>query len=409
MKILKVDTVTGAKIKIDQYFTDINLKIEEVEIYESLGRITAADIFSPCNLPEFNRSTVDGYALKASDTFGASDSLPVFLELAGKVEMGQGTDLAIAPGKAVYVPTGGMIPPGADGVVMLEYVEEMDDTTIAVHRPTAPGENMIVIGEDMKEGDLILKRGRKIKPQDIGALAGVGITKVLVFEKPRVAVVSTGDEIVEPAKDIPFGKVRDINTYAIAGLAAELGADITDKSVVRDDFQVLKEKISSFLNHNHIIIISGGSSVGNKDATARVIDSLGEPGTFVHGVAVKPGKPTIIGRSGNTALFGLPGHPVSAIIVFKIFVEYLINKLYHRDDQESITITATADANINSAPGKETYQMIVLEGKDGDYRAKPVHGKSGAISLMTKSQGFVKIEHNKEGIKKGEKVQVYLL
>ncbi|MGI6684964.1 MAG: gephyrin-like molybdotransferase Glp [Bacillota bacterium] len=414
MKLLKVDTVTGAKSKMDQYFSDLKLQKEELDLYECLGRIAAEDVFSPLNLPEFNRSTVDGYALKASDTFGASDSLPVFLELTGKVEMGQATDITVSLGEAVYVPTGGMIPQGADAMVMLEYVEQMDDTTIAVHRPSAPGENMITIGEDLKKGDLMLKKGRKIKPQDIGALAAVGITKIMVFEKPRIAVISTGDEIVEPAANVPFAKIRDINTYALASLATELGAIITYKGVVRDDFQELKEKLSSLINDNHIVVVSGGSSVGNKDVTARVIDSLGSPGTFVHGVAVKPGKPTIIGKAGNTALFGLPGHPVSAIIVFKIFIEYLFKKLNHQDNQDNyeqrvITVTAKAGANIHSAPGKETYQLVILQGEDADYVAVPIHGKSGAISLMTHAQGFIRIGHNTEGIKKGEKVQVNLL
>jgi len=408
MKMLKVDTVAGAKEKMDQYFSDLKLNNEEIDIFDSLGRIIAEDVFSPCHIPEFNRSTVDGYALIAKDTFGASDSLPVFLDLTGKVEMGQATDLTIAPGEAVYVPTGGMLPKGADAVVMVEYVEELDENTIAVHRPSAPGEGMIIIGEDLKKGDLLLNKGQKIKPQDIGALAAVGITKIAVFEKPRVAVVSTGDEIVEPDGEVPFGKIRDINTYALAAMARELGAIITYQDLVRDDFQELKARLLSLIDNNHIVIISGGSSVGTKDVTARVIDYLGSPGTFVHGVAIKPGKPTIIGRAGHTALFGLPGHPVSAMIVFKIFTGYLIKKLYCQESQEEITIPATVDANIHAAPGKETYQMVTLEGREGNYTAKPVYGKSGAISLMTRAHGFVRIEHNKEGIKKGEKVQVNL-
>lgn len=409
MKLLNVDTVAGAKSKMDKFFADIKLEKEEIDTFDSLGRIASEDLISPCNLPEFNRSIVDGYAVMAKDTFGASDSLPVFLNLTGKVEMGQETDLTISQGEAIYVPTGGMIPAGADGVVMLEYVDELDDITIAVHRPSAPGEGMITIGEDLKQGDLILKHGRKIKPQDIGALAAVGITKIKVFEKPKIAVISTGDEIVEPAENIPFGRIRDINTYALAGLATELGGEITYKGVVPDDFQGLRDRLSSLLPENHIVIISGGSSVGQKDVTARVIDSLGVPGTFVHGVAVKPGKPTIIGRSKNTALFGLPGHPVSAIIIFKIFIEYLINKLNYQEQPEKFTVTAITDSNIHSAPGKETFQMVVLAGENGDYVAKPIYGKSGAISLLTRAQGYIKIEHNKEGLKKGEKVQVHLL
>lgn len=409
MKLLNVDSVSGAKDKLSHYFADLSLDHEEIDTCASLGRVAAADIISPVPLPEFQRATVDGYALHAKDTFGVSDSLPVFLELIGKVEMGEVTQLTVSSGQAVYVPTGGMIPKGADAMVMLEYVEQMDTGTIAVHRPSAPGENVIMRGEDLKEGTCIIKKGRRIKPSDIGALAGAGIARIKVFEKIRVAVISTGDEIVDPFGPVPLGKIRDINTYALANMVTEAGGIVTFKGVLADDFQGLKDQLLSLLPDNHILIISGGSSVGQKDVTAQVIDSLGPPGVFVHGVAVKPGKPTIIGRAGDTALFGLPGHPVSAIIIFKIFIETLMNQMTCHKGRENISLMAIADANIHAAPGKETYQPVLIEKEDGHNLAKLIHGKSGAISLMTRADGYVRIEQNKEGIKKGEIVQVTLL
>lgn len=409
MKLLQVDTVENAKKKIDDHFKGCRLEQEKIPITEGLGRILAANIYSPIHLPEYNRSTVDGYAVLSRDTFGASESLPVFLDLKGKVDMGKPTDLTVKSGEAVYVPTGGMIPSGADGMVMIEYVEHLDDRTIAVSRPTAPGDGIIQRGEDLEKGTRIISKGRKIKAQDIGALAAVGITEIEVLERIKAAIISTGDEIVDPACDVEFGKIRDINTYALASAVQSLGGIVTYKAVVKDDFTLLRENIKSLLDNNHMVMISGGSSVGTKDVTAEVIDTLGDPGVFTHGVAVKPGKPTIIGKIGNTAMFGLPGHPVSAMIIFKLFVEYLIFTLTGQKAVEELGIHAIAHANIPSAPGKETYQMVAVEENKDGYIAKPIHGKSGAISLLTKAQGFIKISANREGVKKGDKVKVILL
>lgn len=409
MKLLKVDTVEETKNKMEYHFRKHFLKEIEVQTHKGLGRVLAEDIYAPFDLPEFHRSTVDGYALCSKDTFGASDSLPVFLHCLGAVDMGVDTNLSVSTGKAVYVPTGAMIPNGADGVVMIEYVELLDSHTIAVHRPVAPGDGMVLKGEDLKKDSLILKKGRRLKPQDIGALTAVGIKHIKVLEKPRVAILSTGDEIVSPDEEVSFGKIRDINTYTLSAMAEQMGCEVTFKAVVKDDYHLLIKTLEPLIEQNHIVIISGGSSVGTKDVTAKVIDDLGEPGIFVHGVAVKPGKPTIIGKAGNTALFGLPGHPVSAMIVFKIFVEYLIHDIMKYKIDKNIILQALADTNIHSSPGKETYQMVVIEKSGEDYIAKAVHGKSGAISLMTRAQGYIKIDTNKEGVKKGERVDVYLL
>ncbi|KXG77581.1 molybdopterin molybdotransferase MoeA [Thermotalea metallivorans] len=408
MELLKVDTVEEARAKMDVFFQDVVLAYEKIAVEEGLGRVLYEDVYAPVDLPEFHRSTVDGYAVAAKDTFGAGEGLPAFLQVIGRVEMGEGTNLKIRSGEAVYVPTGGMIPEGADGVVMVEYAESLDEGTIAVYQSVAPGEGMILKGEDIRAGELLFSKGRRLKSQDIGALAALGIRYVKVFEKPKISIISTGDEIVDPFSYIKFGQIRDINTYALWAMAKELGAIVTYRAVIKDDDELLRRAAVEALENSHILVISGGSSVGAKDATARVIHSLGEPGVFVHGVAMKPGKPTIIGKAKNKAVFGLPGHPVSAIIVFQIFTAYLLEKMQSLDGQKKLEIYAKADANIHASPGKETYQMVVVEEVHGEYLARPVHGKSGAITLLTKSHGYIRIETNKEGIQKGEKVKVIL-
>jgi molybdopterin molybdotransferase len=409
MKLLKVDTVEEVKLKIDAYFDHLRMEDEEIKILEGLGRISSEDIYSTIDLPEFHRSTVDGYAVCSKDTFGVSESLPTFLEVIGKVNMGQTTDLCVESGKAVYVPTGAMLPKGADAVVMIEYAEHLDEETIAVYRPVAPGEGVIHKGEDINKKTRLLIKGKQIRSQDIGALAAIGVNKVKVFQKPKIAILSTGDEIVDPIEKVEFGKIRDINTYALSAMAMEMGGAVTYKAVIKDDFNILKNTVESLIDQNDLVVISGGSSVGLKDVTAKVIDDLGEPGVFVHGIAIKPGKPTIIGKVRNTAVLGLPGHPVSAIMIFKVFGEYMIHKMLSKNVRDKIEIQAISEVNIPSSPGKETYQMVTLEKKEGQYIAKPIHGKSGAISLIVEAQGYIKIDANKEGIKKGESVKVTLL
>lgn len=408
MKLLTVDTVAEVQNKMKVHFDDLKLGVEVVHIEKALNRTAAEDVFSQYNIPDFNRSTVDGYSIVASDTFGVTESIPVFLDLIGQVEMGKSTDLLIHKGKCAYVPTGGMIPQGADAMIMIEHVEEVDSNTIAANTPTAPGENMIKVGDDIAVGQQLLRRGRSIRPQDIGVLAAAGISHVKVFEKPKVAVLSTGDEIADPFGTIEFGQIRDINTYVLSAMLEELGAEITIKAVIKDEFELLEEAVSKALDSNHIVIISGGSSVGTKDVTAKVISAMGAPGVFVHGMAIKPGKPTIVGKARGKALFGLPGHPVSAIIVFKLLVEQLIAGMMSRAVQ-SIKVPAVCCSSLHSSPGKETFQMVELRQELDGYYATPLHGKSGAISLVSKAHGFVRIPLNKEGINKGETVMVELL
>lgn len=409
MKMLRVDTTQEAKSKMRLHFEELQGKPEEVDLKEASGRIVYDDVYASFDVPEFNRSTVDGYAIKTKDTYGVSDSLPVFLDVIDSVEMGRVAKKPLKGGQAIYVPTGGMIPEGADGVIMIEHIENLDENTIAVYRSVAPGEGMIFQGEDIKEKDLLLKKGKKLTAHDIGALAAMGLNNIRVFKKPRVAIISTGDEIVPPREKIEMGQIRDINTYSLGAQIENLGGQVTQRLLLKDSYQVIKENLESIIADNDIVLISGGSSVGIKDVTAQVIDDLGEPGVFVHGVAVKPGKPTIIGKIGNTAVFGLPGHPVSAMLICRVFVGYLLKEMLCMDRMDEIYQEAITHENIHSAPGKETYQMVELQEKDGKIYAQPVYGKSGAISTLTRSDGFIKIQENTEGINKGDKVLVTLL
>ncbi|HYE81771.1 MAG TPA: gephyrin-like molybdotransferase Glp [Clostridia bacterium] len=407
MKLLEVDTVQEVKQKMEKYYGDIVAGYEEVEIIKALSRTAFEDVFSQVNIPDFNRSTVDGYAVVTKDTYGAGESMPAFLNITGKVEMGKATALKVSSGSCVYVPTGGMIPEGADGMLMIEYVEPVDEGMLAAHSPVAPGENIIFTGDDVKLGEKVISRGRVIRSRDIGVLCAAGISHVKVSKKPRVAVVSTGDEIVDPFGQISPGQVRDINTYTLSAMVQELGGEVTGSIVVRDDYELIRSTVDELSKSNDIVVISGGSSVGAKDNTEKVIDSFGEPGVFVHGVAVKPGKPTILGRVGNAAVFGLPGHPVSAVVIFKLFVEELIGRLLGKND-ERLFINALCSSNLHSSPGKETYQMVELEEGENSITAKPIHAKSAAISQLSKAHGVIRIPVNKEGIKKGEAVKVEL-
>lgn len=406
MKMFKVSSVEEAKRKLRENFKEYKLDVEVIDISKAVGRILAEDVFSNVNVPHFRRSTVDGYAVISKDTHGASESLPAFLQIIGEVHMGKAAEMIIKTDRTVYVPTGGMIPNGADCVVMVEYTEKLDEENIAINKTVSPKENMIDIGDDIREKEKVLSKGSKLRPQDIGVLSSIGVDKIGVFKLPTIAIISTGDEIVDPSANARPGQIRDINTYTLSAMAEEAGCIVTKKVVLEDEFQILKNALEEYINNNDIVIISGGSSVGIKDITGKVIDEIGEPGVFVHGIAIKPGKPTILAKVKNKAVFGLPGQPVSAMIVFKVFVEYLIKYIQDIDTEIEHSIEARFASNIHSAQGRETYQMVTLE-KDGtEWLAKPVFGKSGMITLMSKAKGYIKIETNKEGVANGEKVRV---
>lgn len=408
MDFFKVVSVDNAKDMILDKFRNMKLKIIEEEISKVSGRILAEDIVSNINVPDFNRSTVDGYAIKSSDSHGACETIPSFLKVIGEVMMGEEIKKEINHCEAIYVPTGGMIPYGADSVVMIENVERLDEENIAVYKPVTKNENIIMKGDDITIGQKVLKCGRRLKPHDIGILAAMGISKVKVYCKPRFYIISTGDEIIDLNEDLKKGKIRDINGYTLHSLIEKLGGEVVNKVIVRDDFKMLRNETEKALDLSDIVLISGGSSVGTRDFTYDVINSFEGEGVFIHGISIKPGKPTLVGEAKGKAVFGLPGHPVSSIIVFKVLVQHFINNLLGCLDEINKT-KAIIDFNIHSSPGKETYQMVTLDEREDGLYAVPNFGKSGMITLLSKSNGYVVIKSYEEGLNKGEEREVYFL
>lgn len=407
MDFLKVISTAKAKDLIWEIFKDYRIYIESVNILSSVGRVLSEDIHAKYDVPNFNRSTVDGYAVKSKDTFGCSDSLPSLLDYKGAIQMGEMAFFLVNTSEAAYVPTGGMVPEGADAVVMIEYTDKFDENTIAINKAVRPGENVTYKGDDIKKGNVVLKKGRRITAQDIGVLASLSISSVNVFKKPNVTIISTGDEIVDITEKEESCKVKDINGYVLYALVEKSGCKVVNKLIVNDDFNKLKTTIQEAVRESDIVLLSGGSSVGTKDYTYDIINSLNGRGVFINGLAIKPGKPTIVGEAEGKPIFGLPGHPVSAITVYKILVENLICDLLSIED-EGLSVDAILETNLHSSPGKETYQLVDLIERENERIAVPIYGASGLITTLAKAKGYIIIPENTEGIYKGDKVKVYL-
>lgn len=407
MIFFDVVSVQEAREKLMQTFKEFEFKTEEISILECTGRVLAKEICSNIDVPEFNRSTVDGFAIRSKDSHGSSESIPSLLNILGEVKMGQIADQAIIPGETLYVPTGGMIPEGADGMVMIEDTEKLDESSLMVYKAISFNENIISKGDDIEDGEIALEKGRKMTPETVGVLAALGIKEVEVYRRPTFYIISTGDEIIDLEEELQLGKIRDINSYALHSLITKIGGQVVGKSIVKDEYELLRMETEKAMDLADIILISGGSSVGTRDYTGKVIDSFQGKGVFVHGISIKPGKPTIIGEGNGKLIFGLPGHPVSSIIVFKTMVEKYINEKMGIVDFVPKT-KAIMDFNFPSSSGRETYQMVKLKEIDGETYAIPSFGKSGMISLLSNSHGYIVIKSHEEGIYKGESRDVFL-
>ena len=408
MDFFNVASVEEARAEMGKVFKDFNLSVENVSLLESHNRVLAEDIISDINVPEFNRSTVDGYAIKSKDSHGASSSIPSVFNIIGEVKMGETSPYSISAGEAVYVPTGGMIPEGADAMIMIEDTEKLDDLTLMVYKAISYNENIILKGQDIGIGEIALKKGRSLTPEAIGVLAALGKNQIKVYKKPRFYIISTGDEIIDLDEKLELGKIRDINSYALDGLIKNLGGDVVNRTIVRDNYEKLKAEVEKGIKESDIVLISGGSSVGTRDYTDKVINSFCGKGVFIHGISIKPGKPTIIGEGEGKPIIGLPGHPVSSIIVFKVIVEDFINKKLGKKNIAS-QVKAIMNFNFPSSSGRETYQMVKLNEIDGKIYANPSFGESGMISLLANADGYIVINSQEEGVYKGEERQVYLL
>ena len=407
MELLKVDTLEIAREKLKAAVGENWMKTGKVPLKNALNMVLAEDIYGRINIPDFRRSMVDGYAVVAKDTMGAGESLPVFLKVVGDVGMGEEAACVITPGTCAYVPTGGMIPDGADACVMVEYCEQFDSEELAVYQATSVGRYVVDIGEDSKAGELLFKKGTKLRPQEIGALAAEGFTEVNVFQAPKVSIISTGDELTAPGKDIRKGQIYDINTSALDALAVKYGFEVIHTCTVKDEYALLKAAIAKEKEKSDIVIVSGGSSKGKKDMTATLIDELTVPGVFTHGLALKPGKPTILGvnEEDKTLMVGLPGHPVAAMAVFEMLLVWLKREI--TCEAEKGKVPAVLSGNVPGAAGRKTLVFVELEQTEDGYIAKPIFGKSGLMSTMTRADGYTTIEMLQEGLKNGEKVWVH--
>lgn len=387
-------------------------KENNLPIEESYGMIISRDIISPEDLPAFNRSTVDGFAVKSTDTFGATESLPSYLSIKAEILMGEEPEFKLKKGEVAKIATGGMLPEGTDSVVMFEHTQQVDDKMIEVVKPVAPGENVIKAGEDAKKDECVLKSGHRLRPQDIGALAGLGITDVWVYKKPRVSIISTGDEIVPADKPITPGQVRDINSYNLAGLILNAGGIPVKRGIFSDKYDIIRDIVEKSLKNSDMVLITGGSSVGTKDMTDRVINDMGKPGVLFHGVSLKPGKPLIGGIVTDIPVFGLPGHPAAVNVCFEIFVKPVLENLSglneDRLDKEKRTVMARIAKNISSSPGREEHIGVALEKRNGEIWAVPILGKSGLITTLIKADGTAVIPLRKLGVQEGEIVEVRL-
>ena len=403
-------TVAEARDILARHWSPAPLDQEEVPLTSALGRVTAREIKAPEDVPGFDRSTVDGFALRAADTFGASEGMPGYVTVVGEVAMGGAPGGKLGPGECMQIATGGMLPAGSDAVVMVEHTEALDSTTLSILRPVAPGENVIRRDEDLKAGGVILPAGRRLRPGDIGLLAACGLTRVPVVRRPRVAIISTGNELVDPAAKPAPGQVRDVNTYTLGAMVEEAGGEVSHRWVVEDCFEQLYPRLEEGLAAADVTVISGGSSVGTRDLTAQLIEEAGRPGVLVHGVAVRPGKPTIIGLARGKPIFGLPGHPVSALITFDLFVRPCLERLQGRPEKKFYpTVRARLNRNVASAAGREDYVRVILHQEGEEITAEPVLGKSGLISTMARAHGLVRIPLHQEGFLAGEEVEVRLL
>ena len=407
MKLLTVDTIEETRKKLLECTAHWEVPVEYLDVSQALGRILAKDINVPEDIPAFRRSTVDGYAVICKNTFGASETQPVFLKLTGSVEMGKPTDFTLQNGECVYVPTGGMIPDKADAMVMIEYTEAFNGE-IAVYSSTAEGNYVVRIGEDARQGSTLLKRGVKILCAQTGALAAAGITQIPVYAPLRLFIFSSGDELVDPSALPRPGEIRDINTMSLSALAKESGFQIMGTQTLKDDEKLLEDAVRNAMKENDIVILSGGSSQGEKDMTEKVFSQIAKPGVFTHGLAIKPGKPAILGydKDNETILAGLPGHPVSALVVFKVLFSWLILQL--TGQKEPYPIPAKLSCNLAGSPGRTVYQSVKLLSCGEGLTAQPVFGKSGMISTLTNADGYIIIDINKEGLQKDEIVQVFL-
>lgn len=380
---------------------------EVVDTAGALNRVLAESPIAASPLPAFPRSTMDGYAVRAQDTFGATESLPAYLAVIGECPMGGAPTRSVGRGEAMIIHTGGMLPGGADAVVQIERTQKSTENEIEVLRAVAPGENVLQVGEDVQPGDRLFPIGHRLRPQDLGGLMALGITQVHVARRPRVGILATGDEVIDPHAEPRPGQVRDVNTYSISGLIERAGGLPRSGGIIPDNFEALQRAAQALIDQSDALVLSAGSSVSVRDMTSDVIDRLGKPGVLVHGVSIKPGKPTILAVCDGKPVFGLPGNPVSALVVGDLFITPTLWRLQGCAlPPRTNTLTARLTHNLSSVPGRVDYIQVRLIERGGEWWAEPIFGKSNLIYTLVKADGMMIIPVDANGVAAGERVEV---
>ena len=393
-----------AKELIWEQFQEFPIRTAEVDLIEGLNYIVAEDIVSPVNVPGFTRSMSDGYAVISSDTLNASDNHPISLSCQDQIHMGQSTSTIIKNGECAYVPTGGMIPAGADAVVMVEHTGILENEKVDVYMAASPGERVIVKGDDIKAGQLLLKRGAQLKARHIGSLAAAGIHRVVVYQGPKYSIIATGDELVGPREKLLEGQIWDSNSFALAAFIKKFGGEILRQVIVGDDMNQYRREVENALVDSDIILISGGCSVGIRDYTAEVINSLPGKGVFIQGVKIRPGRPVIVGETQGKPVFGLPGHPVAPVIIYKIMVESLLRRLMGCQEE---TMTAILDFDMH--PALYSHLIVSVENRQGQLYAQPGSlGNPARTSSIAGAHGYIQVPDMQTGLSRGEVHEVNL-
>lgn len=383
---------------------------EQVAIGAALGRVLAADVTASTDLPPFDRSTVDGWAVRAADTRGATPASPARLEFAFEVQMGSVADRTVPAGGAARIPTGGMLPPGANAVVMQERASVGPGGVLVLH-PVREGENVVLRGADVSRGEVVLRQGRRLRPADLGILSGLGLEQVPVFLPPRVAILATGDELAASGEPLRPGRVRDMNNAALAGAVAEAGGLPSDLGIVRDDQAAVEAALRRAIAGHEMVLVSGGSSVGERDVVTAAIAALGPPGIVVHGVAVRPGKPTILAASGRVPVVGLPGNPVSALVIFEIFARPVLDALMGLDPGSGpwTLVRARLTEALPGARVREDHRRVRLESRPDGLWASPLPAGSQILTSLVRAHGIVAVPPGGVGFGEGDDVEVRLI
>ncbi len=404
MDFFNVTPLDKAKQIFKTNFSLESLGSSVLPLAQAIGKRCYSDVISPESLPDFNRSTVDGYAVKSANTYGATDSIPALLRLVGKVKMGEANTLEISSGETVYVPTGGAIPKGADAMVMLEYTETMADK-LAIFKPCTVGENIIKIGDDFIKGSVVTKKGNKITYLNAGVLASIGVAELKVYNSVKVAVISTGDEIVEIDKKTQIGQIRNTNSTINSALCQQEGFEIVSDVLLPDNFESLDFAVLDAVKRADIVLISGGSSIGSKDFTEKVLAKEGE--ILAHGLALKPGKPTIMAKVKGKMVVGLPGHPMACLLTLRLLVLDAVAELF--GDTKKPFVYAVTTTNLPSSAGRLTVQPVKLSTEEDIVYATPLFYKSGLVSVLAEADGYFLIEPNQEGVYKNQRIKVFYL